>query len=217
MTEPHAALREEVVRSAQRMEAQGMVIGTSGNVSARLPDGDRFLITPNSFPYPRMTADDLVLVDFEGKALSDGQVPSVESAVHLEIYKGRADVQAVIHTHSVYASSLAALRIPIPAFLEELVPYLGGPVGVADYAPSGSPDLGRNAVKALEDRAAILMANHGPVCVGSSLGRAFYVAQLVERAARIYVTARLVGTPHPLPDETVEMHRLYYVHTHTKT
>jgi len=214
--EQYLPLREQVVLAAKRMAACKLVVGSAGNVSARVPGEDRFIITPSSLPYSEMKAEDTVIVDLEGNVLTEGRPPSMETVIHRRVYLVRPKVGAILHTHSLYASALSALRIPIPAFLEELVPYIGGPVAVADYGPTASDELAENACKALEDRAAVLLANHGTLCVGVDLDRAFSVAELVEEAAQIYVLARSAGTPFELPPESVEMHRMMYSYSKTK-
>lgn len=210
MTLPFEPLCRAIVRAAQRMASDGYVVGTSGNVSARVPGEERFLITPSSVPYPELTPEDVMLLDFDGEVLSEGRAPSVENGVHLRVYRERPDVRAVFHTHSPCASALAALEIPLPPFLEELVVYLGGPVEVAPYAGSGSEELAENVVRALGERAAVLMAHHGSLCTGSSLEKAYHAVELLERAAKIYLLARSVREPRTLPREAIEIQAMIY-------
>jgi len=212
----YLALREQVVQAAKRMSACRLVVGSAGNVSARIPGEHRLIITPSSLSYAEMKAEDTVIVDLDGEVITDDRPPSMETVIHRKVYLARPNVGAIYHTHSPYASAMAALRIPIPAFLEELVPYIGGPVAVAEYALTASDELADNTCKALEDRAAVLLANHGTLCVGGDLDRAFYVAELVEEAAQIYMLARNVGAPFELPEESLEMHRMMYRFTKTK-
>jgi L-fuculose-phosphate aldolase len=113
----------------------------------------------------------------------------MEHPLHLAIYNARSDVQAVVHTHSTYASALAVLRLPIPQIIDELVFQLGGQVEVADYAFPGSRELADNVVEALGPRNAVLLANHGGLAVGSTLDRAYQNALLLERAAHIFLLA----------------------------
>jgi len=210
MTLPYAPLREEIVRAARRMAEQGYVAGTSGNVSVRVPGEPRFLITPSSLPYPELAPEDIVLMDFEGEVLSEGRAPSVENGMHLRVFQEREDVGAIFHTHSTCACALAALHLPLPPFLDELVMVLGGEVRVARYALSGSDELAENVVQALGARAAALLANHGAVCVGSSLEKAYHAVELLERSARIYLLARTVGEPRALPPEALETQVMIY-------
>jgi len=197
-------LQEELVGAAKRMPANGLVIGSEGNVSVRVPKEDRMIITPSSLPYSELKPEHTVIMDLSGEVLTEGRPPSMEAVIHRKVYLARPGVGAVFHTHSRYASALAALQIPIPTFLEELVPYVGGPVAVADYAPTGSDELADNICKALEDRAAVLIANHGTLCVGTNLKLGFDVAQLIEEVAQIYLLARTVGMPYGLPQESLD-------------
>ena len=203
-------IRREVCRYARRMFDDGMVVGTAGNVSARVPGEDLIAITPSSLPYEDMTPDDVVLIDAAGDAVGDGRPPSFEKILHLAIYRARPDVAAVLHTHALYCSVLATLQRPLPPVIEELVPYVGGQVDVGGFAMSGSDELAANVVAALGDKAAALLANHGNVCCGKSLAKAFKVAQLVERCAQIYVTALTLGDPKPLTPEVLERERMMY-------
>ena len=208
---PYQSLREQLAKTGLRMYTTGLVVGTCGNVSARVPKEDLFVISPSSLPYAETTPDDVVLMDMEGNALSEGRPPSSEAGLHMNIYRTRPDVGAILHTHSTYASTLAVLRRPLPPILEELVIYLGGTVEVAKYAPgAGSEGLITHALMALGDRAAVLLANHGTVCVGRDLDKAFDIAQLVEQASRIYLLSLAAGTPTLLPDEVIEMQRSMY-------
>jgi L-fuculose-phosphate aldolase len=104
----------------------------------------------------------------------------------------------------------------IPAFLEEFVPYLGGPVEVAGYAMTASDELADNICRALEDRAAVLVASHGTLCVGADLESGLNVAELLEEVAQIYILAKSLGTPFELPEESLEMHRMFYRFAKTK-
>jgi L-fuculose-phosphate aldolase len=189
---------------------EGMVVGTAGNVSARVPAEDLVALTPSSLPYEDMTPADIVLVDLHGNPVGDGRPPSFEKLLHLAVYKARPDVGAVMHTHALYSSVLAVLRRPLPPVVEELVPYVGGQVDVAAFAMSGSDELAANVVSALGNKAAALLANHGNLCCGKTLAKALKVAQLVERCAEIYVTALRVGDPQPLAAEVLEREQMMY-------
>jgi L-fuculose-phosphate aldolase len=204
------ATREEVCRYAKRMYTEGMVVGTAGNVSARVPGENLVAITPSSLPYEEMTPADIVLLDAEGNTVGDGRPPSFEKLLHLAVYRARADVGAVLHTHALHSSVLAVLRRPLPPVIEELVPYVGGQVDVAAFAMSGSDELAANVVAALGEKSAALLANHGNLCCGKTLAKAFKVAQLVERCATIYVTALKIGDPTPLAAEVLERAQLMY-------
>lgn len=196
--DPEAA----VLAAAKDMLRRGLVEGTAGNISARREDGN-LVITPSSVDYGDMTIDDLVVVDAGGGVVqaADGRNPSSEMALHLACYRAFDDIGSVIHSHPVWATMFAVARQPIPACIDEFAVYCGGEIRCADYAASGTPDVGHNAVKALEGRAAALIANHGLVAVGPRPDKALHVTALIERSAQIVWGARALGGPVPIPDE----------------
>lgn len=203
-------IRKEIVAFARRMHAEGLVAGTAGNVSSRVPGEEKIAITPSGLPYEEMQPDDVPILDLNGTVVVESKAPSTEWRLHLAIYRARPDVGAIIHTHEIYSSVLAVLHVPLPPIVEELVHYVGGQVEVAEYAPSQSPELSRNVVAALGGRAAALIANHGNICCGGDLTQAFHVCQLVGRVARVYILASLMGRPIPIPDVVVERGRLEF-------
>jgi L-fuculose-phosphate aldolase len=144
-----------------------------------------------------------VVVDLDGQVLSakEGRSPSSEKALHLACYKGFDDVGSVIHSHPVHATMFAVTRLPITACIDEFAIYVGGDVRCAEYAPSGSEEMGVAVVEALQGRGAALIANHGMVAVGPSPAKALHITGLVERSAEIVWGARQLGPIHPLPDD----------------
>jgi L-fuculose-phosphate aldolase len=189
------AEREEVLATVQRVVGAGLVAGSSGNVSRRIPrdDGDLFAVTASRVPYHRFTIDDVLVVDGEIDPVVGEGIPSSESLLHLAIYHARPDVGAVIHTHSIHASAFAVAGQAIPAILDEQVIALGGAVAVASYAPSASEELADNAVAALGERAAVLLRNHGVVGVGATLEEAVAVVELMERVAQVTLLSLQLG------------------------
>jgi len=199
--------KQQVLEACRRIVAAGLVAGASGNVSRRVegPDGVPLVaITPSQVPYHRLTAGDIVIIDFEGDPVEGEGVPSSETLAHLAVYRARADVGAVIHTHSIYASALAVAGLEIPPLIEEQVVLLGGSVRVAEYAMAGSQELADKACAALGEGNAVLVRNHGVLGVGADLEEATSVCELVERLARIYVLALGLGEVTPLPERVVE-------------
>jgi L-fuculose-phosphate aldolase len=193
--------REAVLATAKRMLAEGLVEGTSGNISGRLPGG-LVCLTPSSVPYDTMTLDDLVVVEGDGTVVEGTRSPTSEKDLHLATLGRYPELGAVIHTHAVYATMFALAREPIPAVIEEVVVYLGGDVPCCEYKGTGTADLGAEVATRLADRGAALLANHGLVTCGASPERALHNAALAERTAKIVWGARAMGaTIHPLPDE----------------
>ncbi|BBU24158.1 L-fuculose-1-phosphate aldolase FucA [Mycobacterium xenopi] len=191
-----------VLAAAKDMLRRGLVEGTAGNISARREDGN-LVITPSSVDYAEMTRDDLVVVDPDGGVLqaADGRSPSTEMKLHLACYKAFDDIGSVIHSHPVWATMFAIAHQPIPACIDEFAVYCGGDIRCTEYAASGTPEVGTNAVKALEGRAAALIANHGLVAVGPRPDRVLHVTALVERTAQIVWGAKALGGPVPIPDD----------------
>ena len=204
--------KEQVLKIARQMLVEGLVVGTAGNVSLRLPpyEGREILaITPHHIYYDLMTPDDIVIIDYEGGPL-EGEIPSAEAMLHISIYQARSKVNAVIHTHSVFASALAVAGQSLPAILDEQVTYIGGEVRLAKYAISGSEELAENVVQALGQHNAVLLPNHGMVGVGRSLREALTVCQLVERTAQIFLLSQNLGGAIPLPPEVVEAEQSFF-------
>jgi L-fuculose-phosphate aldolase len=191
-----------VLDAAKDMLRRGLVEGTAGNISARRSDGN-IVITPSSVDYRDMQLDDLVLVDPDGAVLqaTDGRSPSSEMQLHLACYHAFDDIGSVIHSHPVWATMFAIAHEPIPACIDEFAVYCGGDVRCTDYAASGTPEVGANAVKALEGRGAALIANHGLVAVGPRPDKVLHITALVERTAQIVWGARALGGPVPIPED----------------
>jgi L-fuculose-phosphate aldolase len=191
-----------VLAAAKDMLRRGLVEGTAGNISARREDGN-LVITPSSVDYADMTLDDLVLVDPDGGVLraADGRSPSSEMKLHLACYAAFDDIGSVIHSHPVWATMFAIAHQSIPACIDEFAVYCGGEIRCTEYAASGTPEVGSNAVKALEGRAAALIANHGLVAVGPRPDKVLHVTALVERTAQIVWGARALGGPVPIPED----------------
>jgi len=196
-------IKQTLVDTARDMLRSGLVEGTSGNLSARLPDG-HVVMSPSSLPYESMTVGDLVVTDLEGKVLAGERPPTSEKALHLACLRQHPEIGAVIHSHALFASMFAVARQPIPCVIEEVDVYVGGDIPVADYKLTGSDELGEEVARHVGDRGAVLMANHGLLTVGRDLAQAYKVAGLVERTAQIVWGARQLGDVVPLPEETLK-------------
>ncbi len=198
------AIRHEVLDAARAMHRYGLVVASSGNVSARVAGGaDLIAVTTAGKDYATMGVEQVVVVDFEGEPVEGNGLPSTETLLHVALYRARPDVQAVMHTHSVYASALAVAGLPLPPLIDEMVVLLGDSVEVSEYAFPGTEELGESVVAALGERNAALIRNHGLVGVGASPGQALNVCLLAERIAHIYAAARMLGAAAPLPADAV--------------
>ncbi|MET0903718.1 MAG: class II aldolase/adducin family protein [Acidimicrobiales bacterium] len=192
---------EAVLAAAKRMLEEGLVEGTSGNISGRI-EGGLVCVSPSSVPYDTMTLDDLVIVDLDGTVVQGTRSPTTEKDLHLAALRRYPELGCVIHTHAVYATMFALAHEPIPAVIEEVVVYVGGDVPCCEYKGTGSVELGEEVASHLADRGAALLANHGLVTCGSSPEKALHNAALVERTAKIVWGARAMGaTIHPLPEK----------------
>lgn len=201
----HQDLREEVARIARQMIFSGLVTGTSGNVSARTPEGD-VLITPSGLDYGQLEPGNIVLVDLEKNVLEGALEPSSETPMHTGIYCARPQVDAVVHTHSRFATTLACLGLEIPPVHYMLTTLSqDGRIPLAPYATYGTEELAGYASEALgESHNACLLQNHGTITVGASAEEAFSRTVVLEEMAEVYYRARLAGEPVLLSPEQVE-------------
>ena len=196
------AERESVADLGRAMLDQGLTEGTGGNISARR--GDHVAINPSGVPYEEIDPEDVPLVRMDGEQVAGELAASSEKPMHLQIMRERDDVGAVVHTHSPYASTFAALHEPIPA-THYLIAFAGKEVPVTPYEEPGSEELGAAAVAALgDDHNACLLGNHGVITVGEDAEAAFEVALMVEYCARIHYQGQNIGDPIHLPDEELE-------------
>jgi L-fuculose-phosphate aldolase len=195
------SLRQSIIDTCLRMNREGINQGTSGNVSARWGDG--MLISPSGIPYDELTPEDIVFVDAHGTH-PPGQRPSSEWRLHLGILQARADIGAIVHTHSIHATALSMRGMEIPA-AHYMVAAAGGPnIRCARYATFGTPELSARAIEALEGRSACLLANHGVVTAGPDLRRALWLAGEVEVLARQYILSLMLGGPDLLSDAEIK-------------
>ena len=197
-------LRLDIIAHCRMMNATRLNQGTAGNISVRV--GDRMLITPTSIPYDEMKPEEIAALPFDGEygAYVGPKAPSSEWRFHFDIMAARPDVQAIVHAHSLYCTSLAITRRSIPACHYMIAAFGGTDVKVADYATYGTKELSVNALKALEGRSACLLANHGAIATGSSLPDAMWRLNELEMIAHQYFNALLIGAPVVLTDEQIE-------------
>lgn len=183
------------------MNELGINQGTSGNVSARFGDG--FLITPSGMAYDDLTPGDIVNVNMDGHYRGTLK-PSSEWRFHRDIMDARPDVNAIIHTHSKFATTLACLRKELPPFHYMIAVAGGKTVRCAPYATFGTQELSDYALDALKDRKACILANHGMIVAAENLGKALAIAHEIELLCEQYLSALQVGDPHILSDEEMD-------------
>lgn len=205
--------RQAVSDAARVMADLGLVTGTAGNISVRVGDDEGrelMAVTPASTAYESMTADDVVVTNFDVEPIEGELAPSSESLLHVGIYQRRPDARAVVHTHSVYSSVLAVSGIDLPPVIDEVVVYVGETIRVSQYGFPGTEELADNVCDALGTNKAAFIANHGAVAVGRSLEEALDICLLVERASQIFVMASSLGQVKPIPGEYVEASTAIY-------
>jgi L-fuculose-phosphate aldolase len=189
--------RLRVAEAARRLAAEGLVIGTAGNVSARA--GDRVAITPTGAVLRELEPAQVTVVDLEGAVVEGELEPTSELELHLGVYR-RFDTGAVVHTHSPMATAMACVLDELPCVHYGML-LLGGAVPVAPYATFGTPELAESVLDALEGRTAALMANHGAIVHAADVAAAVELALLLEWACSVYRHAAAVGSPRILGDE----------------
>ncbi len=188
------ATREAVAAAARRLAAEGLVLGTSGNVSARA--GDLVAVSPTGAVLAELEPEQVVVVDLHGKTVHGEFAPTSEIDLHLGAYH-RHKAGAVVHAHSPVGTALACVLDELPLIHYQML-ALGGPIRVAPYATFGTPELAELTLDALEGRAAALMANHGMIAIGPDLDAAVENALLLEWVAELYWRAAAVGRPRTL-------------------
>jgi len=203
-------IKREVLETSIKMSKMGLAAGTWGNISARV-DQDRMIITPSGMSYNVLKPEDMVLVNIHDLSYVGKLKPSIEFPLHVEIYKARSEINAVMHTHSINACSIAAARKDIPPILDDMVQIVGGSIRITEYALPGSEQMVKNAVKKLENRNATILANHGPVCLGRNLNEALITSQIVEKAAKAFIDTQAFGGPVCLTNEDVDLMRKFYL------
>jgi len=182
--------RREIVETARSLVAKGYLMATGGNLSRRIPGRQAFAITPSNYDYLKMTPEDVCVLDLDLRPLAGECKPSVESAMHAAIYRVRPDVNAVIHTHQVYASALTLIRAPIPALFDEQARFLGRSVEIIPYAPSGTGMLRDVIARHVRDHNnAYMLQNHGALVFGHDMERAVHNVEILEKCSLAYLLA----------------------------
>lgn len=205
------SVEKEIVATAQSFLKSNLTVGTWGNISCRV--GDTLAITPSGKSYENLKAKDIVII---GK--KHALAPSSELFLHQAIYKSRKDIQAIIHTHSTYATALACQHTDLPILTEDIAQLANGKViKCTKYALAGTEQLAKNAVQALGSGWAILLANHGAVVCGTTLKQTLLFAELLEKAAQIYCICQTAGAKaHPLTSANIEKLKNFYFQCYAK-
>ncbi len=196
--------RKELVEYGKMILDNGLTKGTGGNLSIRAKKKDLMLITPTGIPYHQIKSEDIVLMDLNGNVLEGSKKPSSEYGMHSILYKNRDDIDAVLHTHTTYAAALSCLNIDLPA-IHYLVATGGGKdVRCAKYATFGTSELAQNALEAMQNRYACLLANHGMLVGARDMPNAINITEEIEFCCELYLRTLACGKPVILPDEEME-------------
>ena len=197
-------IREEIIEYGKKTVQSGLTKGTGGNLSVFDRASGTMAITPSGIDYFKIRPEQVVLIDVQsGKITCGDAIPSSERDMHRIFYKYRSDIDAIIHTHSVFAATIATLNWALPP-LHYLVAFAGTDVRCAKYATYGTVALAKNAFEAMEGRKAVLLANHGLLAGGSNLAEAFTVAEEIEFCCELYYRAKCIGEPVLLPQDEME-------------
>lgn len=200
--------KEKIIRAGREMYDRGLVAGTWGNISIRLDENlEKFAITPTGMDYREIEKEDIAILNLEGEKIEGREDPSSENPLHRFIYKARENVNAILHTHSTFASAVACTREDIPPLIEDMVQIVGGKIETAKYELPGTEDLAKAAVETLKDKNATLLANHGAVAVGPDIDTALMAGEIVEKSAKIFTISKMLGEPKELSEEDVEIMR----------
>ena len=197
-------LRKLVCEMNKELPANNLVTMTSGNVSGRDPESGYVVIKPSGISFENLTPENLSIVDLSGNVIEGELAPSVDTPTHLVIYRNMDYVNGVVHTHSNYATSFAALGKPIPAVLTAIADEFGGPIPCGPYCQIGEEQIGQAVVEHIGCCPAILLQNHGVFTVGPTPTAALKAAVMVEDVAKTVHLAMLRGTPIPIPEEEVQ-------------
>lgn len=194
-----------ILESGIKMLGSGLTVETWGNISARNPLTGKVYLTPSGMDYSKISQSDVIVTDIDGNILEGERKPTIEMGLHLEIYKKRPEVNAIIHTHPIYSTVISCMGEDIPVFTDEAAQVLGDVCRTAEYALPGSDELAQNCIKALGDKAnSCLLKSHGAVCVAGDMDMAFKVAKVLEMTAQILCIIKSCGrTPDPISDENI--------------
>lgn len=197
-------LKEEVCEQNLELPRAGLVVGSGGNVSGRDPETGLVVIKPSGVKFSKLTPDTMVVVDLDGNVVEGKMKPSVDTGIHLYIYRHRNDVFGITHTHSPYATSFAARGERIPAVLTPITHMLGRDIPCSRYATPGEVDTGQAIIEAAQGGSAVLVKAHGVFTMGKSATEATNIAMYLEEAAFTTHLAMLRGPVEELPQEEID-------------
>jgi len=197
--------KKEIIKTALALKEYRLISLSGGNVSIRKLDENHILVTPSGMMYETMVPDDIVVIDYSGAVIEGTRRVSVDTEAILYIYNNMPEVNAVIHTHQVYATAVGLVEDLLPAAVTTLCNATLGSVVVAPFSSAGSLEMGKYTVKYINKKRAIILKNHGVITVGRNLKEALYAAVYLEDTAKIYILARSIGKPILLNEEQIKV------------
>jgi len=200
----------QVCDAGRLLLKEGLVARTWGNVSCRIDD-TYFAITPSGRTYDDLKPEEVVIMNMHSEEYEGEVKPSSEKGVHAGLYRSRKDINAVIHTHQVNASTIAAAHRTLPAVLDDMAQLIGPDVRVADYALPGTKKMVRVVLKAMKGRNAAILANHGAICAAPTMDDCFAVAQILEKSCKVFIEAEFLGGAKKLSKFDAVVMRQYYL------
>lgn len=195
--------RKQLIEYGKKLISCGLTKGTGGNLSILNREENLMAITPSGIDYFEIQLEDIVILDLDGNIVEGNRKPSSEYGMHKIFYKNREDIDALIHTHTMYSTTIACLRWELPA-VHYMIALAGKNVRCAEYATFGTEELAQNAFKAMKDRRAVLLANHGLLAGAESLANAFNITEEIEYCAELYYRTKAIGEPVILSDEEMD-------------
>ncbi len=196
--------RKLIVEYGKKLVSYGLIRGTGGNLSIYNREEGLISISPSGTDYLKTKPGDIPVLDINNKIIEGKRKPSSELDMHMVFYNHREDINAIVHTHSVFATTLACLKREIPP-VHYLVGFAGNRVGCAEYATFGTKELAENAFRSMAGRKAVLLANHGLLAAGADLKQAFNIAEIIEFCAEVYYRTQCTGDPSVLSDEEMDL------------
>ncbi|UYP46900.1 L-fuculose phosphate aldolase [Candidatus Lokiarchaeum ossiferum] len=203
MSNEISQLKVSLASICKKIYLESLVKHGEGNVSLRVKDTNELIITPTGNNYSKPEPENMVHMKFDGEKIDVGLKPSSEFLMHSIIYQNRPKVKCILHTHSPFAASLAVSHKDLPVIIEEMALFLGGGVPCTEFASAGTDKVPIESLNAMKDQNAVLISNHGVLVVGSTSDYCIKTAVIIEKMAKIYINACLIGEPHVIPDEKI--------------
>jgi L-fuculose-phosphate aldolase len=206
--------QQAVVETARRLVDDGLIVGTWGNVSIRV-DKHTMVVTPTGMGYADLAPDDIPVVSIDDGKYT-GLKPSAEGSLHRAVYRDRPKAGAVIHTHAPNASTVATAHRELPPVIEDMAQIIGPSVRVAEHAITGTKKMIRGAVKAMKGRNAVLLANHGAICLGREIEEAYTCCLVLEKACKAFIEGEFLGGAKSIGKFEAHLLHQYYLRKYSK-